>query len=484
MQPNAALSANSSALRLTSGALLLFVGGFVVLYWSGNAALLNFVYPAAGLLITGMLYVSQPALFIGFVWWIWFITPFVRRLIDYQTGYTSLSPVMLTPLLATAFTAFTVLRYGKLLQDRAFLPFGLAILGVIYGFMVGFIKTNLAGAAFSLATWIAPICFGFHLAVFWREYPAYRQAIRSTFMWGVFVMGLYGVIQFFVVPPWDAQWVADSGMTAIGRPEPFQLRVFATLNSPGPYALALLVGVLLLLDGRGVFPVIALVPAFAAFLLTRVRSAWAGWIIVLVFMIWRLRGPMRARLLGILGVGLVLSLPLLTQSPIGDTVGGRLETLGNLDEDNSLRARTELYEVAFDKAILNPIGEGLGAVGRAAKLTSDGIATFDSGILAIPYTLGWPGTLAYMGGVLMLLLRVVKIRERDADQFAVICAGIAGALIAMLFISNSFSGFRGLVFWCFAAMAASGQLFHGEQNDYAQHFIAPDLYAVPSGETA
>lgn len=480
MHTNAALSSNHSALRLTGGALLICIGSFILLYWSRNAAFLNLAYPAAGLVIAGMLYVARPALYIGFVWWIWFITPFVRRLIDYQTGYNSLSPVMLTPLLVTCFAFFTVLRYGKLLRDRAYAPFALALLGVLYGYVVGVVRAGVASATFDLVTWLAPVCFGFHIIVCWREYPAYRQAVRSTFMWGVLVMGAYGVIQFFAPSAWDARWVVDSGMATIGRPEPFKLRIFGTLNSPGPYSLALMVGVLLLFDGRGLFARFAMVPAFAAFMLTRVRSAWAGWAIVLAFMIWRLRGPMRARLLAVLAVGVVMSLPLLMQGPVAERVGGRLETLGNLDEDNSMRARTELYEVAFDKALFNPIGAGLGSVGRAVKLGSDGMANFDSGILAIPYTLGWPGTLAYMGGVLWLLARLAGIRERDADQFAVICAGIAGALIIMLIISNSFSGFRGLVFWCFAALAAAARLFYLERELASQPYYTyePELHTV------
>ena len=478
MHTNAAPSTNLAALRMTGGVLLLCVGSFILLYWSRNAELLNLAYPAAGLFIAGMLYAARPALYVGFVWWIWFITPFIRRVIDYQIGYTSLSLVMLTPFLATSFAFFTVLRYGKLLKERAFAPFALAMLGVTYGYVVGVVRAGVAGATFDLITWFAPICFGFHVIVFWREYPVYRQVVRSTFMWGVLVMGAYGIIQFFALPAWDARWMVDSGMNSIGRPEPFEVRIFGTLNSPGPYSLALMAGILLLFDARGLLPRFATVPAFGAFLLARVRSAWAGWVIVLAFMVWRLRGPMRARLLVVLVAGLVLSLPLLMQGPVAETVGGRLETLGNLDEDNSMQARTALYSVALDKALLNPIGSGLGSVGRAVKLGSDGVASFDSGILAIPFTLGWPGTLAYMGGVLWLLVRIVRIRERDLDQFAVICAGLAGALIVMLIISNSFSGFRGLVFWCFAALAAAAQFFYQEQASYRADEPEEEFYVT------
>ena len=50
-----------------------------------------------------------------------------------------------------------------------------------------------------------------------RDYPEYRDVLLSTFMWGMLVMGLYGVVQYFVMPQWDVLWMIGSDMERTGR---------------------------------------------------------------------------------------------------------------------------------------------------------------------------------------------------------------------------------------------------------------------------
>ena len=59
-------------------------------------------------------------------------------------------------------------------------------------------------------------------------------------------------------------------------PVPFGFRVFGPLNMPGPYAVALLVGMLFLLgtSRRGTF--LSLLLGLIALMLTRTRSALGG----------------------------------------------------------------------------------------------------------------------------------------------------------------------------------------------------------------
>ena len=41
-----------------------------------------------GSFIIGLfLYQRYPILYVGFTWWLWFMGPFVKRLIDYQSGF-------------------------------------------------------------------------------------------------------------------------------------------------------------------------------------------------------------------------------------------------------------------------------------------------------------------------------------------------------------------------------------------------------------
>ena len=100
-------------------------------------------------------------------------------------------------------------------------------------------------ATFGLLTWVVPVVFGFHLAATWRRYEFWRDATQTAFRHGLIVLAIYGVIQFAWVPPWDGFWMDHAGMSSIGRPLPFQVRVFGTLNAPGVYAIFLMAGLLI-----------------------------------------------------------------------------------------------------------------------------------------------------------------------------------------------------------------------------------------------
>ena len=66
-------------------------------------------------------------------------------------------------------------------------------------------------ATYDLANWVYPLLIGFHIMVNARDYPEYRDVLLSTFM---LVMGLYGVVQYFVMPQWDVLWMIGSDMAA------------------------------------------------------------------------------------------------------------------------------------------------------------------------------------------------------------------------------------------------------------------------------
>jgi hypothetical protein len=85
---------------------------------------LNYLYPVAAFAVGGFLYWCYPGLYLGFTFWLWFLTPEVRRLVDYQQGWNPESPVMLAPYLVTALIFFTVLRHLPKLQLRLFSPSG------------------------------------------------------------------------------------------------------------------------------------------------------------------------------------------------------------------------------------------------------------------------------------------------------------------------------------------------------------------------
>lgn len=455
------------------GLVALVLGGLAV---QAGAVLLP-LYPLAALTVGALLYWRYPALYLGFTWWVWFLTPEVRRLVDYQQGWNPLSFVMLAPYLVTAITFFTLLRHLPKLQLSRFFPFGLILLGLLYGYSVGVYRAGPSTATFDLLSWLVPVVFAFHLLVHWRNYLHYRRVVQHTFLWGVLVLGLYGLLQYFMLPAWDQYWMVnatDEGLTSIGLPEAFEVRVFSTLNSPYPFALVMMAGLLLLLSGEGVSRWLWVLrwPAagvgYASFLLSLVRAAWGGWVVGLLFIVAQ-GGRFRPRLLASLAVIGLITVPLLNVGPVADTVNVRLQTITEPQRDISFNERLAFYSEFAPQAFLNPVGEGLGSTGVATKLSTLGgqlgrFANFDSGLMNVPFVLGWPGSLLYISGLAWLLFYALRGGGSRSDLFAATSRGIVVALLTLLIFANTLTGVTGMLFWTFLSLSLAARAYYAENT--------------------
>ena len=420
---------------------------------------MEYLYLAATLGLGALLYWRRPGLYVGFTWWTWFLTPEVRRLIDYVQGWDPLNPVMLAPYLVSALTFFTLVHHLPKLQLKHFFPFSLIFLGLFYAYAIGAYRGGVSGATYQLIEWLVPVVFAFYIIVHWRKYPEYRAVVQSTFIWGTLVMGVYGLIQFLNLPAWDRYWMISSPITSIGQPVPFEVRVFSTLNSPAPFAMVMMAGLLLLLGGGGVFRWPAAAVGSVSFLLSLVRQAWGGLLVAIILVIVQSRRPRPGLLLTLAAVAL-LAMPLLTVGPVADRINERLETLTEIGEDNSFQARAEFYRETMPVALLNPDGEGFGSTGRSTKLSAEagGIgelgenAAFDSGIMEIPFVLGWTGSILYLGGLTWLLSYALRSRNSE-DFFAVASSSIATSILVLLIFNDTVKGVTGMLLWSFLGLA-------------------------------
>ena len=220
-------------------ALLWFVT--TLLIGAHQGTVLTLAFPVLAILTGLWLYFKSPARYIGFMWWLWFLSPEVRRLADWSKGsFTPTSLIQVAPLAVTMISALSLLRYYKLLAQRRGLPVLLILLGLVYAFLVGVMSSGPLAATYDLANWLYPILIGFHIMANTRQYPQYRDTIVNTFIWGMLVMGGYGLVQFFIMPQWDALWMLGSQMNSQGDPVPMGVRVFSTMNSSGPFAFAMM----------------------------------------------------------------------------------------------------------------------------------------------------------------------------------------------------------------------------------------------------
>ena len=423
-----------------------FVGPF--------AAFTQLLYPVLALSTAVLLIWRKPATYIGFMWWVWFLTPEVRRLVDYRVGYTEVSPVMLAPFLVTALGLVAVLVKLPKLPRPYRLPLAFVAFGLLYAYAVGVLNNSPVATTFDLLVWGVPVISGAYVLTEWEHAASFRAATQRAFMWGILVMGVYSVYQYFFLPPWDGYWMDNAGLGSIGASEPQQVRVFSTLNSPGPFATVVMAGLLLAFSSRGVVGVLGAAAGFVGFALSAVRSAWGGWFVGFLTVAASLPLRLRTRLLGTLLLLGVIAVPLFTVGPVADLLSQRLNSVTNLQEDTSFNDRLGLYTRFSSFTSGNWLGQGLGSTGVATGLSSQtaNLQDLDSGIIAVIYTFGLLGTLYYVGGALVLFGAALRSGLRSRDLVDAAYIGITVGTLSQLVFGNVWGGAPGMILWFFPCL--------------------------------
>jgi hypothetical protein len=411
-------------------------------------------FPIAAVLVAGWLYWRSFPHYVSFTFWLYFLSPEVRRLSDYYNGvFSEQSLIIITPALAAAISIITLCRNLNVLVQRRALPFALILLGLLYGYLVGMLNAGLMAATYGLATWIIPIVLAFHLLVTWEQYPDYHRTILKTYVFGCLVMSIYGIVQYVGPPAWDAFWLTHCGMLTEGKPLPYQMRLASTMNSSGPFATTLMVCLLMSLAARNKLGMLASALAVPVLMGTLVRSAAGGFFVGLAYLFLFLDGRGKLRMLGAIVAVVALCWPVLTIDQVAKPTMKRFETIFNLKNDDSFQTRNDIYRVFTERVTSNIAGQGLGSVGIGSKLSDSDSGTsrlvdFDSGVLEVPLVLGWPGALLYVGGVALLVYRMLRANFTNRrDRFAV--SGAAGALgvLSMMIFINTLTTVSGIFFF-------------------------------------
>ena len=433
--------------------MMIGLGGF-------GARILNILFPLASFAVGWLLYFRYPVLYNGFVWWLFFITPFLRRICDWRIGaFTEpkSSYIMLAPFVVCLICAHSIhLKLFKS-RDKYSSVFILAISAVLYSYLVGTIYRGFLSSTISLLEWIAPLLFGYHLAINWQRYPMYAENIKRVFLWGGLIMGIYGVYQFMIAPEWDQLWMIGSGMTSSGgSPVPFGMRVWSTMNSQGPFADYIVTCLLILLSCQSPFVIPA--AGFSAFslLLSLVRVAWIGWIVAILSLLTSLTAKQKFRLLVSLVVMLLILVPLINMEPFSTVILKRLETLTNLQNDGSGLARQGTYEAILENISTNFVGDGIGAL--------EG----DSALIVI-VNLGWIGGIPYVGGLIFGVLLVLMEPNRNNDLMLPVIRGILLKSLIFLLSSVTVKGAHGMLLWGFLGLGLSR--VHYYRDYYFQEFL-------------
>ena len=424
---------------------------------AGAGGAMRLLFPVGATAVGALLYLRYPVLYIGFTWWIWFLTPLVRRLIDQHSGWQDPSIVLLAPPLVTMICAITLLRHLPSAHRRGGLPFLLCLASVLYGFLVSLVQNPLVGSVVALLNWLPPLVFSFHLFINWQHYPAYRQNIQRTFLWGVLVMGAYGVWQYLTAPEWDRFWLISTDTLVFGTPEPLGIRVWSTMNSPQPFAAIMMAGLILLLTNREPLKFIATGVGYLSFLLSLARTGWLSWMVGLLAYTSSLKPHLQMRLFATLMIMILLVVPLVSIEPLSSKIMPRLTSFSETKDDGSYQARVKGYSELLGKAFTEVVGQGLGF-----ELESSNLGSQDSGILTLLFSLGWLGTLPYVTGITLLFYTVFQGTETRFDEFASAARAIAIGIFAQMGLNVAMLGVVGMVLWGFLGIALAASRYHAQ----------------------
>ena len=450
------------------------VVGFIVVTLAGLAGVGGRAFAPAWAVLAAFtafaLVLRSPAGFLSFTVSLWFYTPLVRRVLDLQHGFQPTNLALAAPVLASTVAILTVLRFGRELRGTLFAPALLVIAAVTYGFLVGALRNGVVPALYAYLTWLSPAMVGLHTALHWRRYPELRDVFLRTLAWGIGPAALYGIVQFVVMPPWDRYWMISTDLQSIGSPVPFGARVFGSMTMPGTFAVVMEVGLLLLLSAqvRGRLP--SLVLGFIGLLLSRIRTAWLGFVLGLGLQL--VTQPVRRlpRNWITLAVMALLSLPVITIPRIREGITDRIASITQSGDDSSVRSRVMVARAGYLLVLDYAEGAGLGATGSAVTARArGGIRNFENGLLEVFYLFGWPGGMLFFLGVLGLVVQSMRLADARFDQFANAVRSGAAALLSSLLISEIFTGAPGTLFWVligFGVSAHAHNLASGATADY------------------
>jgi hypothetical protein len=411
----------------------------------------------------------SPVLLVRLVLWTWALTPLLRRLVDYRIGYESVNLVMLAPYLVTAPAFLDLAWFGKALAHKKYVPFLAILLGITWGYGVGVLRMGFLGPTFKLLEWVVPPFFGMYLYMRAGHHRAIRDCLESTLRWIGVLVGAYGIYQFLALPPWDAYWMKSVGSFVPAAIQPMGFRAFGTLNSRNPFGVTMMVSAVCFLGGGGSRRVAASVPALLALLLSGTRAAWGGWVIA-VAVTWQMAGSTgRRSIVRYLAIMVLAVLVMLPSTAIGPVIFARLGTLMSLTEDYSYRERTGMYARRAVEVLVQPIGQGIGSIGTAAKLSSGSVKSVDSGYYTMLLELGWVGTIPYVWGFAVLFGRIGFVR-RQKDISKARALGIIMGFLAMMVLANTLVAVRGILLWSFVGTAlAAASSEEATRQDQEMH---------------
>ena len=449
---------NTSKEKQAWFAIWVFVGLISLPLAVGIGAPLVPIFPTGAVVLGLFLYFRTPHLYIGYVWWMLFLSNLIRRLIDYRAGYLTPGPWGLTAVLVASISLLTVGRYLPVIHRRGGLPFVLTLSGIGYAFLVGVYRHPLESMVNGTLDWVCPVACAFHIFVHWRDYPKMKQVILKTVLWGVLFMGVYGILQYIFAPPWEQFWLENTGATSFGSPEPFSIRVASSTGSPQAFATIMLAGLIIILcDAANPISYVASGFGYLSFILSMARSVWLSAAITIPLFLLSLKPSHQIRMFVVGAVIFsIVAITLLSWEPVYEKFYLRFETFLNLDDDISFQARRSGYSALWSLAIIQFFGQG---IGFSLKNSGTALGANDGSLFPLLFTFGWLGLGFYLTGFSILFMKLLQIPDARADLFIGACRIVVLCIIFQSSLNSVFGGSFGLILWSFLGIGLAGHKY-------------------------
>ena len=232
---------------------------------------------------------------------------------------------------------------------------------IFYGTVPGLAYLPLFHVMRALLNWAVPVIFGLFVVEHRHYYSEFRETIERSFLYGVLLLGAYGIYQFFVLPEWDRTWMLNVQLNTFGLADSMKTRVFSTMNGPAVYSATMACGLSDSVQSQG--------KAAAACRGKRISGADS---IPEPCLLDRFRRRLHlsdlpaetegAPAVGLAAAASVVVLLGFAQIPgIREIVADRMATLTQPEQDASFSARVEGHEQAIRKLAAEPWGEGMGS---------------------------------------------------------------------------------------------------------------------------
>jgi hypothetical protein len=447
---------NSQNSTLSWLLIVLYIMTTCLLAVGGAGKILNIAFPGMSLVLAIFLYYKNPVMYVGFSWWILFLTPFIRRVADYYSGFTEQSPILLGQYMVyipTLITFYNLLKNFSTARWQNALPFLLAFFGVFYSYCIGLLSRSFLITTKGCLDWLLPVTFGYYLFSKWREYDVYRDNTYKVFTWSTLVMGAYGILQFMALPEWDRQWIINSEFTASGDPDSGVVRIWSTLNSGEPFTAVIAATVLVLITYRSPLSFAASILGIAALIATSIRSGWLGFVCGLLTLGGSLSEKHQIRFLALGMVLILCALPILTLEPFSSTFLTRFSTFSDLSNDVSAQGRQEALINSVDSIIQNPIGDGINTV------------SLDSALLSCLFYLGWIGGIPYLFSIFLGSMTIFSNDMVKRDPFIASSRAAIVSVLARFLLNAANAGASGVVLWAFIGLGLASIKFYSQQNE-------------------